>query len=407
MEKCTNILLGKKLYIDNWYNKFPDLTNIIDEEIIIHDDISNYSYFLQTINANTSVIIIISNGMPNEFINFLNNHFECKYIKSFILDGLCSGMLSPSKLRIDASTACQLHCTDCYMRLKNSGSVGTGLLTFDNFKRIVDENPCIKEIELSNSGEIFLNPDLVKIIKYSFEQKIRLTAINGVNFNTVSEEQIDALVKYNFGIIGISLDGATQETYEQYRRRGNYEKVICNIKKLIATKEKYNSDCPKIVWQFILMEHNEHEVSLVKQEAAKLGIPVWYKLNWNDNYQPRNRELLQSVTGLRYLTREEHRIKTSKTYLGATVCKQMFLSPQINWDGRLLGCCELFEEDYNVNTFQTGLKEALQSPLFVQSKEYLLGKISEDSYNGPCSRCIKHKKMLDVKELIMPMEDFE
>lgn len=407
MKKWTNILIGKKRYIDSWYNNFPDLRNIVDNEISIDNSISDYSLFFRKINVDKSVFIIIDNGISSELINFLNEHFECKSIKSFILDGLCSGILSPSKLRIDASTACQLQCTDCYMRLKNSGCVGTGFLTFNNFKKIVDENPCIKEIELSNSGEIFLNPDLVKIIKYAFEKNIRLTAINGVNFNTVSDEQLDALVKYSFGVIGISLDGATQETYERYRRRGNYEKVILNIKKLIETKKKYNSSFPKIVWQFILMEHNEHEVTLVRREAAKLGIPVWYKLNWNDNYQPTNRELLQSVTGLQYLTRAEHLIKTSKTYLGATVCKQMFLSPQINWDGRLLGCCELFEEDYNENVFEIGLKEALKSPLFVQSKEYLLGKISENTYIGPCSRCIKHKKMHDVKEQIMPMEDFE
>lgn len=405
MEKYTNILIGKKRCIDNWYNHFPDLRNIADNEISIDDNISNYSDFFQAISPDKNVIII-DDDIPNEIILFLHKHFECKNIKSFILDGLCSGILSPSKLRIDASTTCQLQCTDCYMRLKNSGSVGTGFLTFDNFKRVVDENPCIKEIELSNSGEIFLNPDLVKIIRYSFEKNIHLTAINGVNFNTVSDEQIDALVKYNFGIVGISLDGATQETYERYRRCGNYEKVICNIKKLIDTKKKYNSSFPKIVWQFILMEHNEHEVSLVKREAAKLGIPVWYKLNWNDKYHPTNRELLQSVTGLQYLTREEHRVKTSKTYLGATVCKQMFLSPQINWDGRLLGCCELFEEDYNENVFEIGLKAALQSPLFVQSKEFLLERIAEDAYNGPCSRCIKRKKMRDIKERIVPMEDF-
>lgn len=75
-----------------------------------------------------------------------------------------------------------------------------------------------------------MNPDLPQIIKYAFENNIRLTARNGINFNHVSDIVLEALVKYRFEFITLSIDGASQETYGIYRRNGNIEKVFSNIK---------------------------------------------------------------------------------------------------------------------------------------------------------------------------------
>ena len=95
----------------------------------------------------------------------------------------------------------------------------------------LSENPRIKEIEVSNYGEIFLNPQLLEIIKYAKQHKVTLTAKNGVNLNNVKNDVLEGLVKYNFNAIYVSLDGASNETYKQYRIGGNYDVVIGNIKK--------------------------------------------------------------------------------------------------------------------------------------------------------------------------------
>ena len=73
----------------------------------------------------------------------------------------------PTSVCIDASTLCQLNCPSCYMRLENSGGVGKGFLKYKDFKKFLDDHKFIKRIELSNSGEVFLNPELPKIIKYA------------------------------------------------------------------------------------------------------------------------------------------------------------------------------------------------------------------------------------------------
>jgi hypothetical protein len=40
-------------------------------------------------------------------------------------------------------------------------TVGSGFLRLSDFQKLLEENQWIAEIELSNYGEIFLNPDLL------------------------------------------------------------------------------------------------------------------------------------------------------------------------------------------------------------------------------------------------------
>ena len=79
----------------------------------------------------------------------------------------------PKKIRIEACSLCNLNCKRCWIReneQKNSEGGGLGYLKFENFKNLVDDNPQIEEIEISNNGEIFLNPELDKIIEYAHKK---------------------------------------------------------------------------------------------------------------------------------------------------------------------------------------------------------------------------------------------
>lgn len=69
----------------------------------------------------------------------------------------------PSRARLDVSTICQLRCAGCGFQRGGADNLERGFLTLENFKRFCEMNPFIKEIEISNYGEPFLNPDLVDI----------------------------------------------------------------------------------------------------------------------------------------------------------------------------------------------------------------------------------------------------
>ena len=303
----------------------------------------------------------------------------------------------PKKVRIEASTLCQLNCKDCYMRKSDSGTLGKGYLKFSDFMNFIQKNKFVKEIELSNSGEIFLNPDLRNILKYAYENNIALFAENGVNLNSVSEEIVESLVKFQFRSITISIDGASQEIYSLYRVNGNFDAVIENIKKINFYKQKYSSKFPELSWQYILMEHNENDVIKAKVMAKELKIPIYFKLTWDLEYIPKNREMLLKETGLKHLSRKEVLENGNRLY-NYSQCHQLWNSPQINWDGRLLGCCGAYTDDFGVNVFEIGFKKAINSENYKNAKKMLKGKagIPENVRNIPCINCFEYKTMRET-----------
>jgi MoaA/NifB/PqqE/SkfB family radical SAM enzyme len=198
----------------------------------------------------------------------------------------------PKEIRIEASSYCQLKCPSCptSQGLIHKSVVGSKFLKIDDFKRIVDGADWLKEIELSNWGEIFLNPDIVKIMNYAFKRKIELVAYNGVNFNNVSEEALEGLVKYRVKALTCSIDGASQETYVQYRVRGNFDRVIANIRRLNDFKTAYRSPLPRLTWQFVMFQHNKHELSRAKELASELGMEFYTKVSWDEKLAAKNDE---------------------------------------------------------------------------------------------------------------------
>ena len=296
-------------------------------------------------------------------------------------------LLRPTSVRLDLCTLCQLNCADCYMRVDNYGTTGKGYVTFDVFRDFVQKNNFIKSIEISNSGEVFLNPDLYKILEYSYEHGISIIIENGTNFNTVSEQLLEALVKFQVKFINFSIDGVSQEIYSIYRRGGNIEKVYENIRKLNEYKEKYQSEYPVLQWQYILFSNNECEVEAASIKAKELNMQMFYKLNYvKEEFKPKNRKLLEKVTGQQYFSIKEYNENNEKMY-GSDFCYQTIYEPQINWDGRLLGCCAVWRTDLGINVFEEGLIKALNSAQYREEIACLLGLKEEPSASIPCEEC--------------------
>lgn len=162
-----------------------------------------------------------------------------------------------SKIRLEASSVCQLKCPGCPNTTNEiSRSIGAGYLSFDNFKHVIESARELEEVELSNFGEIFLNPDLAKMIEYALGKGVVLRADNGCNLNTISDEMQELLCVNSFKSITCSLDGASNRVYKMYRRNGDFDKVISVIQDINRFKEKHKTRYPELTWQFIIMPHN-------------------------------------------------------------------------------------------------------------------------------------------------------
>ncbi len=381
----NNTILASDLsnldYGDNYYYCFADLDFEFDENDFNHDYLQK-NIFLNKINllenekGNTQngAAIKVENLSDEELSQLTSEELRNYYIYQFV----------PHRVRIEASTICQLKCAGCGFQKGEGDDLGRGYLTFENFKKFCEMNPFIKEIELSNYGEMFLNPELVDMMYYAKEKGINLICYNGANFNTVTDEQIHALVDTGFKAIVLSIDGASQESYSQYRIGGNFDKVMENVKKVQNLKKKTGSKFPELKWQYILMEHNELEIGKAKEMAAELGIPISFKYNWDENYEPVHREYIMKETGKTQLTEAEFAAVHEVSPFNG-LCEQIFIRPQINWDGRMLACCTRRYATFDINVFEVGLIEAIRSPKYIEAKECLMTVHPDKEKYGSCT----------------------
>ena len=309
----------------------------------------------------------------------------------------------PKKIRLEACSLCQLNCPACPSR-KNEEQIkkeeGFGYLRFKDFKKLVDDNRQIKEIELSNSGEIFLNPELDKIIKYAHKKKIVLTAYNGVNMNTLSDEMAEILVKYQFRAMIVSIDGATPDVYKIYRRGGDLNKVIANIKKINEFKKKYNSEYPKMVYKFIVFNHNIKDILPAKELAKELDMEIKFEQNAFSWYAPLSKKqkiLVEKLTDTKF---EDNIVNSFYLYKERNFdwffCQDLFKSPQINWNGNLLGCC-MMKKSMGVNVFKEGLLNALNHPNVLYAKQMVTDFSTPPKKEIFCSECFIYNTLKEEK----------
>jgi MoaA/NifB/PqqE/SkfB family radical SAM enzyme len=286
----------------------------------------------------------------------------------------------PVQIRLEASSFCNLRCPLCPTTTGeiHRQAVGGGFLRFEDFRKLLDDNPRLKTVELSNWGEIFLNPALLSVLELAHERGVGLTANNGVNLNKIRPEVLEGLVRYQFGSLVCSIDGASQETYSIYRVRGKFANVIDNIRKINELKRRYNSPFPKLCWKFVVFGHNEHEVPVAREMARELGMDFITTLNWDPNYSP---------------LRDPEAVRAAAVIHGdGEFCHQLWDAPQINWDGKVLGCCVNSWGDFGGNAFRDGLTASVNTEQIQYARAMLLGR-APPREDIPCTRCESYRTM--------------
>ena len=161
-------------------------------------------------------------------------------------------------------------------------------------------------------------------------------------------------------------------------------KVIGNIRKINELKGRYATGNPDLVLQFILFSFNVGEMARAAALARLLNMKLHFHLNAHPDPMPEeDRNRVRNTLG--YATREEFARRTGRHYM-RHLCYQMWIHPQINWDGRLLGCCKNMRLVYAENVFRDGLKEALDADGMRQARRALSGEAPMPS-DLPCGAC--------------------
>ncbi len=306
----------------------------------------------------------------------------------------------PWALRVEASSVCQLRCPTCPTTTGATRKViGRGFLRADQFRGLIHNAPFpLKLIELANYGEAFLNPEFLEILQIAHEHGVKVGCFSGANLNNVKEDVLEGVVKYGMLGLNCSIDGASQATYEIYRRRGHFETVIENIKKINYYKKLYETPTPRLTWQFVAFGHNEHEIEIARALAGDLGMSFHLKLSWDNDFSPvKDEAQVANGSGLGAATVRDFVEINQAPYFGS-ICEQMWNFPQINFDGKVLGCCANFWDDYGGDAFED-LSAALNGERIRYARAMLMGK-EEARADIPCSTCHVYKTRLSTQSWI-------
>jgi hypothetical protein len=294
-------------------------------------------------------------------------------------------------LRIDPSTYCQLNCPACPNDTLDHTDVGKGMLDLEEYKKLTEG---IERVELGNWGEPFLYPDIHELIKHSYNRS-QIGMLS--NLNHITDEAVDAVVRYRVERIVVSLDGASQETYEEYRVNGDFQKVLVNVERINNMKRRFKSELPHLTWQFLVFGHNEHEVSKARQMSQFLNmdwcmaLPTgmdWTTEKYDCDLSPvRDTEAIRRELG--FATLDEQRAKWG-AFRDFGVCSGLWDEPSINWDGTMLGCCAN-TVSFGSNAFG-GLVASLNTEKLDYAREMVQGK-ALPLEGIPCSGCLAYKMM--------------
>jgi len=247
----------------------------------------------------------------------------------------------PVSISFEPTTSCNLRCPECPSGLR-AFTRPTGMLQKDFFSKTIDEiHKELLYLIFYFQGEPYLNPDFLDMVKYAADKKIYTATstnahyLNDANAKRTVESGLDRLI--------ISIDGTTQDVYEQYRVGGNISKVIEGAKNIVKWKKELNSKTPFVFFQFLVVKPNEHQVEDIKRLAKEVGVDeVRFKTAQVYDYEHDPNNLIPVTDKFSRYKKNPDGTYTAKNKL-ANRCWKMQHANVITWDGLVVPCC--FDKD--------------------------------------------------------------
>ena len=247
----------------------------------------------------------------------------------------------PISVSFEPTTSCNLRCPECPSGLR-AFTRPTGMLQKDFFKETIDDiHQHLLYLIFYFQGEPYLNPEFLDMVKYAASKKI-YTATS-TNAHYITDEVAKKTVESGLDRLIISIDGTTQDVYQQYRVGGNLNKVIEGTKNIVKWRKALNSKTPFIFFQFLVVKPNEHQLEEIKQLAKEIGVDeVRFKTAQVYDYETDPNQLIPNNEKYsRYKKGKDGKYQPKNKLVNR--CWKLWHANVITWDGLVVPCC--FDKD--------------------------------------------------------------
>lgn len=219
------------------------------------------------------------------------------------------------------------------------------------FKKVIDDvHMDLLYLVFYFQGEPYLNPSFLELVSYATSKKI-YTATS-TNAHYLNDENAKKTIQSGLDRLIISIDGTTQETYSSYRVGGDLEKVISGARNIIKWKKALKSSTPHVIFQFLVVKPNEHQMNDVLKLAKEIGVDeVAFKTAQIYDYENGNNLIPENVSYSRYQKNASGKWEIKNRLLNH--CWKLWHSCVITWDGRVVPCCFDKDAEYVMGELKT------------------------------------------------------
>jgi radical SAM protein with 4Fe4S-binding SPASM domain len=246
----------------------------------------------------------------------------------------------PLSLSIEPTTACNLRCPECPSGLR-SFTRPTGRMDLKLLEKILsDVKPFCTYINYYFQGEPYLHPHFFEMVKMA--DKAGIYTATSTNAHFLDDTRAKQTVESGLDRLIISIDGTEQSTYESYRKEGDLSKVIEGTKRILHWKKELKSKTPHVIFQFLVVRPNEHQVEEVKALGKEMGV---------DEVKIKTAQIYDFEHGNELIPTRDEYSRYKEVSPGSWAiknpldnhCWRMWSGAVITWDGKVIPCC--FDKD--------------------------------------------------------------
>lgn len=256
---------------------------------------------------------------------------------------------SPITISIEPTTACNLRCPECPSGLR-SFTRPTGNLRQDFYRKVVDSlSQKLVYLYFYFQGEPYINPEFLNMVAYAHQKGIyTVTSTNG---HFLNDENARKTIESGLDRLIISIDGTTQEVYEQYRKAGHLDHVLQGAKNVVKWRKKLGAHKPFLIFQFLVVKPNEHQIPEVHQLAKEIGVDQVLLKSAQINDFENGNPLIPSIERYARYAQQADGTYQIKNKL-QNHCWKLWHSSVITWDGKVVPCCFDKDAQYQMGDLQ-------------------------------------------------------
>jgi radical SAM protein with 4Fe4S-binding SPASM domain len=315
-------------------------------------------------------------------VKVLGSYFYSRYTRKPIHKGM------PIAISFEPTTSCNLRCPECPSGLR-SFTRPTGMLEEEMYKKIIDElADTLLYLIFYFQGEPYLHPKFFELVKYAHDKG--LYTATSTNAHYLTDERARRTVESGLDRLIISIDGTTQDVYQQYRIGGKLEKVLEGTRNIIKWKKKLGSKTPHTIFQFLVVKPNEHQIEEVKKLAKEMGVDeVGLKTAQIYDYEEGS-DLIPTIDKYSRYKKENSGQYSIKNEL-VDHCWKMWHSCVITWDGLVVPCCFDKDAEYRMGDMkQQSFKELWEGESYKSFRASLIKSRNEIEM---CKNCTEGTKV--------------